>query len=134
MVGVGWVGGGGGVLSHVSNQHGFTFYNKCSHGEISDEMSGLRNGFQEILRHFIPWKRLYAMKTYCETLPHLTMFTHSGNLEVSHSLYNVYSSKRLSFPYACMHVRTQLAVLVHDSGVGRKHSTTKYAKLRYNTI
>ena len=37
-------------------------------------------------------------------------------LEVFHSLYNLYCPKRISFSYEGMYARTQLAVMDHNSG------------------
>ena len=58
---------------------------------------------------------------------------HSGEIEVFHSLYNVYCPKRLSFPYESMYVRTQLAVMDHNCGVGRQQARTKDGIARYKT-
>ena len=67
-------------------------------------------------------------------LKYLTHYMHSGELEVFHSLYNVYCPKRLSFSYERMYARTQLAVMDHNSGVGRQNAKTKEGIPRYNTV
>ena len=67
-------------------------------------------------------------------LPYLAQFKHSGELEVFHSLYNVYCPKRISFSYEGMYARTQLAVMDHNSGVGRVQATTKTGEKKYKTV
>ena len=69
--------------------------------------------------------------TIIKDFKYLTGFKHSGELEVFHSLYNVYCPKRLSYSYESMYARTQLAVLDHNSGVGREHAKTKSGEHRY---
>ena len=58
-------------------------------------------------------------------------FSHTGNLEVYHSLYNKYCPKRLHFCYNGMIARSQLAVLDYNSGVGIGQAKTKDGELRY---
>ena len=46
----------------------------------------------------------------------------------------MYCPKRIAFSYPGMHVRTQLAVVDHNSGINRKQSQTKEGYLRFNTV
>ena len=76
-----------------------------------------------------------SCSTRCKSYKGPKIFdTLHGELEVFHSLYNVYCPKRLSFSYEGMYARTQLAVMDNNSGVGRQHAKTKEGIPRYNTV
>ena len=62
---------------------------------------------------------------------YLTVFNHTGTLEVHHSLCNKYSPKPLHFSYPGMIVRVQLAVLDFNSGAGLVHRKNKQEDLQY---
>ena len=125
------------LLSHVSNEHeweGFSLYHNCSHGELSDRDIEYKKWLPKNSPTYLALKEIVLDDNILRDLAYLTMFAHSGNLEVFHSLYNVYCPKRLSFSYEGMYARTQLSVLDHNSGIGRNQSTTKDGKLRYKTV
>ena len=67
-------------------------------------------------------------------LPHLTRFSHSGELEVFHALCNMYCPKRFGFCYSGMYARTKLAVMDHNSCIHRNQSRTKQGHLRFKTV
>ena len=49
----------------------------------------------------------------------------TGSLEVFHSVMLKYAEKRLHFNYDSMRARTQLAVIDHNSNLGRPLATTQ---------
>ena len=58
-------------------------------------------------------------------LQYLTKFSHTGVLEVYHSLYNKWAPKRQHFFYAGMLARSQLAVMDFNEGSNLKQAKTK---------
>ena len=96
------------ILNHVANIHeweGCSKYNKCSHEPLTQKRKWICKGSptHEALRAVVLDANLI------KDLKYLTHYMHSGELEVFHSLYNVYCPKRLSFSYEGMSARTQLA-------------------------
>ena len=76
-------------------------------------------------------KKIVLDKRLLNDLKYLTDFNHTGTLEVYHSLYNKYSSKRWHFSYPGMIARAQLAVLDFNFGVGSAHCKNKQEDLQY---
>lgn len=121
------------VLNHVADQHeweGCSKYHRCAHDQLTQKRKWLRKGSpaHEVL------KAVVLDGTKIKDLKHLTHFMHSGELEVFHSLYNVYCPKRIAFSYEGMYARTQLAVIDHNSGIAREQAQTKTGVLRYKTV
>ena len=56
---------------------------------------------------------------------HLVEPYHNGSLEVFHSLINVYATKSQKFDFNTMNARVEIAVLDHNSNVGRKQDVIK---------
>ena len=67
-------------------------------------------------------------------LRYLTEFSHTGSLEVFHSLLNKYCPKSLHFDYEGMVARCQLAAIDHNHGVDLPQATTKANKLRWKSV
>lgn len=65
-------------------------------------------------------------------LAHLTKFCHTGELESYHSMMLKYVPKRLHFSHGGMVARTQLAILDHNSNVGRQQATTEDGSLQFS--
>lgn len=55
-----------------------------------------------------------------------SMFLHTGLIESYHSLCLMYASKETQFSYSGMVLRTILAVLDHNSNIGRAKIGTKW--------
>ena len=58
-------------------------------------------------------------------LQFLTEFSHTGGLEVYHSLYNKYCPKHLHFGLDGMVARSELAIMDHNSGTECKQAKTR---------
>ena len=123
------------ILHHVSNKHeewdGHELYQACEHGPLSPEEERLKKLLPEGSPAHNALKDVITGTNILKDLSHLTLFCHSGELEVYHSLYNMYCPKRIAFSYPGMHVRTQLAVMDHNSGISR---VDKGAKLLESCI
>ena len=56
---------------------------------------------------------------------HLVEAYHTGNLEVFHSLINVYATKSQEFDFNTMNGRVEIAVLDHYNNAARKQDVIK---------
>lgn len=124
------------ILKHicgVHNWHDGVEYTKCAHGiltnreQLSYKWLELESPAHKALTSVVLDKRLLS------DIPNLAEFKHSGNLEVFHSVLLKYCPKRLCFSYEGMYARTQLAVLDHNSGIGRNQASKEDGTLRYKT-
>ena len=71
-------------------------------------------------------------KNLLEDLPFVVEFSHTGILEIYHSLYNKWAPKRKHFSYGGMLARTQLAVMDFNQGSKLEQATTASGEKRYN--
>ena len=86
------------VLQHISNEHqweGFTMYHKCTYDKLSDHDLTAKKWINRVSSTYLALTEITLGDNILRYLPYFTMFSHSGDLEVFHSLYNVYCPKRL---------------------------------------
>ena len=122
------------ILNHIKNVHeweGNEIFHECGHSELTLYQMKTKPWLKESSFAYAAVQRIAADKNLLSDLKHLTNFSHTGTLEVYHSLYNKYSPKRLHFSYAGMIARAQLAVLDFNSGVGLDQARNKKGNLRY---
>lgn len=123
------------ILYHISDRHhweGFKTFKKCQHEELSREQRLRKPFIKQGTPAFRALEAIVKKKTLISDLKYLTKFSHTGILEVYHSLYNKFCPKRLHFSYKGMIARSQLAaVLDFNCGVGLNQVVTKSGKLRY---
>ncbi|XP_066923498.1 uncharacterized protein [Clytia hemisphaerica] len=67
-------------------------------------------------------------------LKFLTKFSHTGILEVYHSLYNRWAPKRQHFSYSGMFARSQLAIMDFNQGSELGQAKTKDGNDRFDII
>ena len=72
-------------------------------------------------------------KTLINDLKHLTRFSHTGSLEVCHSLLNKWVPKSTHFLYEGMIVQSQLAAVDFNLGSDLEQKTTKMEKECFDT-
>ena len=72
-------------------------------------------------------------KTLINDLKRLTRFSHTGSLEVYHSLLNKWVPKSTHFSYEGMIVRSQLAAVDFNLGSDLEQKTTKMGKECFDT-
>ena len=73
-------------------------------------------------------------KNLLKDLHYLSDFSHTGNLDVYHSLCNKFCPKRLCFSMHGMISRTMIAVLDHNCSAILPQATTSDGTLRYKEI
>ncbi len=122
------------ILYHISNRHswkGCEFYKKCAHKRLTKKSRSTKPFLKQSSPAFKALEAIVKSHTLIKDLKHLTKFSHTGILEVYHSLYNKYSPKRLHFSYHGMIARAQLAILDFNSGVRLPQAKTKSGKLKF---
>ena len=80
---------------------------------------------------YIALEKVINDKNLINDLKYLLNFSHTGDLEVYHSLYNKYCPKRLHFSYDGMIARQQLAVLNFNDNINKDQAKRKSSDLRY---
>ena len=119
-----------GIHSWKDKKH----FHACQHDPLSDEdkrgISWLRAGSPA----HDALQKVVQDKTVLKDLGHVTMFCHTGQLEVYHSLLLKYAPKRQHFSYPGTVCRTQLAAIDHNYHLGRKQATTHTGEKRYNIV
>ena len=73
-------------------------------------------------------------KTLINDLKHLARFSHTGSLEVYHSLLNKWIQKSPHFSYDGMVVWSQLAAVGFNLGSDLEQETTKMRKECFDTV
>ena len=125
------------ILNHVIDIHAWddcTLFHECSHAPMSNEMRETKKWLVKGSPSYETLKSTVMNEKRFKDLKYLTQFRHSGELEVLHALYNAYCSKRFAFSYEGMYARTQVAIMDHNSGVGRSQAVTKRGKVRFKTV
>ncbi|XP_077088686.1 uncharacterized protein LOC143740600 isoform X1 [Siphateles boraxobius] len=79
-------------------------------------------------------EKIVLDKGILKDLQQMSLFKHTGKLEVFHSMLLKYCSKNLHFHYSSMSARTQLAIMDHNENVHRKQATTTSGVQRYNVV
>ena len=122
------------ILFHVCNIHRWknsTIFKKCEHRRLTKKQQKEKVWLKKGSAAYNALVKVVTSKTLLSAMNQLTSFSHTGTLEVYHSLYNKYCPKRLHFSYEGMIARSQLAVLDFNSGVNRSQAKTRNGELRY---
>ena len=80
---------------------------------------------------YVGLEKVVTSKYLLNDLKYLVDFSHTGNLEVYHSLYNKFCPKRLHFGLNGMIARSQLAVLDYNDGTFVGQAQTRKGSLRF---
>lgn len=102
------------LLNHVINKHSFkenVYYKKCAHKRLTKKD---RKGMEWVKKDslvFEDLKKIVLNPYLLNSLPQLTKFCHTGQLEVFHSMLGRYAPKRLAFSHSGMKARCLLAVI-----------------------
>lgn len=81
---------------------------------------------------FLALQEIVTSKSVLKDLKHLTKFSHTGTLEIFHSLYSKWIPKSQHFSYLGMVMRSQLAVLDFNQGSDLEQAKTKTGEKKYN--
>ena len=125
------------ILCHVRDKHrweGNEIFKKCAHEKLSKVERIERKFLEEGSPAYLALESVVTDKYLLSDLKYMTNFSHTGQLEVYHSLYTKYCPKRLHFSYPGMQARAQIAVLDYNSGVDSGHATTKSNDKRYKQV
>ena len=109
------------IIFHVQNiDHwtGFTKFHMCCHAPLSTKKQRKKNWQSPTLESFKALQDIVFSNSILKDLSYLTKFSHTGTLEVDHSLYNRWLPKN---------------ILDINSGSNLNQATTKEGKKRYNT-
>jgi hypothetical protein len=123
------------IIFHVQNIHRFNenkSFKKCEHPRITKRQCRSKLWLKPTSDAFLALQSVVFDKTLLKDLEHLTEFSHTGILEVYHSLYNKWLPKSTHFSYHGMLARSQLAALDFNSGSNLEQATTATGKQRYN--
>ena len=119
------------ILFHIQNKHqwsGNMVFHACCHGELSNNKEWLLPESEA----FRSLQLIVLDKTLLSDMKHFTKFSHTGNLEVYHSLYNKWVPKSSHFSYRGMIARSQLAAIDFNSGSNLVQAKTVQGNPRYN--
>ena len=118
--------------SNIHHWTGFTKFHVCCHAPLSTEKQRKKNWLSPTSESFKALQDILFSNSILKYLSYLTKFSHTGTLEVYHSLYNRWLPKSIHFSFHGMIARTQLAILDFNSGSNLNQATTKEGKKRYN--
>ena len=97
-----------------------TKFNKCSHGKLSPASQRNKKWFKPIDKAYKALEKVVNDPRVVKDLRHLSLFCHTGDIEVFHSMMLKYVPKRQEFQYPQMVARTQLAALEDNFILKRK--------------
>ncbi|KAJ8365025.1 hypothetical protein SKAU_G00138560 [Synaphobranchus kaupii] len=125
------------VLHHICGIHRWEEDGQewtCYHKDLTADQQRRKKLLQKDSAAFKALLDLVLNKKLLKDLNQMTLFKHTGDLEVYHSAMLKYMQKRLHFTYNTMKARTQLSVMDHNSNVGREHATNCDGTPRYNLV
>ena len=120
------------ILYHITNQHSWEnheIFKQCEHPDLS--FSKQRKWLHKGSCAYAALEKIKTDKNLLKDLHYLSDFSHTGNLEVYHSLCQKFCQKRLYFSMHGMICRTMIAVLDHNCSANLPQTTTSYGTLRY---
>ncbi|CAM4530108.1 unnamed protein product [Leuciscus chuanchicus] len=91
----------------------------CHHTTLTEDEQRRKRWLRPDSSAFVALKGVVLDKNLVRDLRQMSLFKHTGSLEVYHQVMLKYAEKRLHFSYDSMRARTQLAVIDHNSNVGR---------------
>ena len=85
------------ILFHVQNKHCWTDhkkFNKCAHLRLAKTQVKAKEWINPKTEAFEALQKIVLNKNILEDLQYVTKFSHTGVLEIYHSLYNKWAPKR----------------------------------------
>jgi len=107
-------------------------YLECSHADLSPEAERTKAWLSPQSDSFLALQAIVLDKTILKDLVHLTKFSHTGILEVYHSVINKWAPKSTHFSYKGMVARCKLAAMDFNQGQGLQQAKTMQGDERYN--
>lgn len=109
------------ILHHIRNKHSWTdaiHFKKCAHPRLSRQEVKEKCWLKPGTEAYVALEEIVLNERILKDLGKLTDFSHTGGLEVYHSLMLKYCPKRQHFSYKGMVARTQLAALDNNRNTG----------------
>ena len=125
------------VIFHIQNKHRWTGckkFKKCSHLRLTRKQQKAKEWIKPNTEAFTVLQGILLDPKFLSELKYLTQFSHTGVLEVFHSLYNRWAPKRQHFSYSGMLARSQLAIMDFNQGSDLKQAKTKAGIDRFNVV
>lgn len=125
------------IMYHITDQHQwdlFDIYHECAHAPLTEEQRRIKKWLPPDSAPHKALKQVLLDPKIVEDVERLTHAVHTGGLESFHSLITKYLPKRQHFSYKGMVVRTELAILDHNSHLGRAQATTKEGIPCFRTV
>lgn len=110
------------VLQHISNIHEWEvdgIIKKCEHDTLSEEYTNNTLWIRPDSESYNALKKIVLAKDFPKDLQHAKHFVHTGRLESYHNVRIKYMPKRIHLKYSGMHMRSIIAILDHNSNVGK---------------
>ncbi|XP_041799270.1 uncharacterized protein LOC121610987 [Chelmon rostratus] len=106
----------------------------CRHELLSQDQQRRKKWLMKGSAAWNALKTIVLDKNLLKDLGQMTLFKHTGDLEVLHSSMLKYAEKRRHFTYVTMQARLQLSIIDHNHNVGRQHDRTQSGQERYNVF
>ena len=106
----------------------------CHHEDYTEDEQNTTLWLDPASKAYDEVVKVITCKRLDKDLIHLVEFTHTGNLEVYHSLLNKYCPKDKHFSFIGMVARSQLAGMDINAGAGLEQATTKDGQRRYKIV
>ena len=122
------------IIHHVIGKHTWTGskeFHKCEHKPYNPEEDSSTAWLKSGTPAHDALRDVVFDKGILRDLEYLTQFSHTGCLEVYHGLRNKFAPKRLHFSYNGTCMRSELAILDHNSSVELPQARTKTGAARY---
>ena len=106
------------LLQHITNRHswgGNQHFHKCAHDKLTLQQKRSTKWLNPKSEAFKALQSIVTGTRFLNALPQITMFCHTGELEVFHSMLLKYCPKRQHFHYEAMTARLYLAALDWNS-------------------
>ena len=116
------------LLFHIKNKHYWTehaLYHQCCHADLSTEEKCRKTWFSPESESFLALQRIVLEKTILKDMVQLTKFSHTGILEVYHSVLNKWASKSTHFSNKGMVAPCNLGTIDFNQGETFELAKTK---------
>lgn len=129
------------LMFHITNQHAwlhlkpeFERYRECAHGPLESDKERKTKWLKPGSPPHEALTKILRDTRLLKDIQMATYAMHTGGLECYHNMLLKYCSKRLGFSHEGMLMRTELAVLDHNFGLGRKQAACKDGRLKYKIV
>ena len=123
------------IIFHVQNIHEWSsneIFKCCAHIPYSNEQQRNKEWLKPTSESFKVLQDIIFNKATLTDLKHVTKFSHTGALEVYHSLYNKWMPKSHHFSFSGMLARSQLAAIDFNLSCDLPQAKTMDGEDRYN--